>query len=217
MTDPTAEMIKQVGAELAGQGVSMDTLLGQARGQIAMSAPDGLTRLATIYEAQYALWFFEFLKGYVESGSGEAVEIPDVKSLGPTLTAALAGLPLSDAEKAEIVKSLLEPVEAASAAPTASETASPEDALNNLQKQVEEMQAQLEAQMSELKAQAAEVPGAEAPMPEAPAPEAPAEAPKPPEADMPTQEQVGQLEKAIEELQASLEQTINGMQPPAGA
>lgn len=220
-TDTTAEMLKQVGAELAGQGISMETLLGQARGEIEMGAPDGLTKLATVYEAQYALWFFEFLKGYVQSPAESPAEIPDVKSLGPTLTAALAGLPLSDAEKAEIVKSLLEPLEAAGGPDAGAAAAgNPDEALDNLQKQVEEMQAQLDKQLSELKAQAAEVPGAEAPgaeapMPEAAAPEAAGEAPKP-EADMPTQEQVGALEKAIEELQASIDKAVNGMQPPQG-
>lgn len=216
-TDTTAEMLKQVGAELAGQGISMETLLGQARGDIEMGAPDGLTKLATVYEAQYALWFFEFLKGYVQSPAESPAEIPDIKSLGPTLTAALAGLPLSDAEKAEIVKSLLEPLEAAGspAAEAGADAGNPEDALNNLQKQVEEMQAQLDKQLAELKAQAAEVPGAEAPMPEAAAPEAAGEAPKA-EADMPTQEQVGALEKAIEDLQASIDKAVNGIQPPQG-
>ncbi len=215
-TDTTAEMLKQVGAELAGQGISMETLLGQARGEIEMGAPDGLTKLATVYEAQYALWFFEFLKGYVQSPSESPAEIPDVKSLGPTLTAALAGLPLSDAEKAEIVKSLLEPLEAAGGPEAGTAAAgNADEALNNLHKQVEEMQAQLDKQLAELKAQAAEVPGAEAPMPESAAPDAAAETPKA-EADMPTQEQVGALEKAIEDLQASIDKAVNGIQPPQG-
>lgn len=201
MTDPIGEILSDVGKELAGKGISMETLTAQALGKAPMSAPDGLALLATTYAPEYAMWFFEFLKGYLATPEAEKPdEMPDLTKMTPALEAAFAALPISEAERKELIDSIVKPFEPASAAPApAPEGETPEQMVAALEKKVEEMQKELEAKLEQFKTpEAAEMAGGEAP----PTGEAAQAEPT-----------VSDLEQAIADLQKTLETELGKLPP----
>lgn len=208
MSDPIEDMLEAVGKELAGHGISMATLSAQALGKASMEAPDGLALLAACFSPEHALWFFEFLRGYLTTPEPEqAGEMPDPGKLKPAMAAAFATLPLTGKERDELMESLLQPFEpkpeAAAAPPEAPAPAeTPEEMIASLEKRAEELKKELDAKLAELKA------------PEAPAPEAetPAAAG---DAAQPSEKAVGKLEAAVADLQQALEEAL-GKLPPSG-
>jgi hypothetical protein len=201
MTDPIGDILRDVGKELAGKGISMETLSAQALGKAPMSAPDGLALLATTYAPEYAMWFFEFLKGYLATPEAEKPgEMPDLTKMAPALEAAFAALPISAAERQELIDSIIKPFEPAHAeAAPAPEGETPEEMVAALEKQVEEMQKELEAKLEQFKTpEVAEMAKGEAP--------AAGEAPQ-------TEPSVGDLEKAIADLQKTLESELGKLPP----
>jgi hypothetical protein len=209
MGDSISQMLEEVAKELAGHGVSMETLTGQAQGKLPMNAPDGIALLATVFPPEYAVWFFEFLKGYVSAPAEEqADEMPDPSKLAPLMATAFASLPLSEAERQELIDSILKPYEQAGGTAPADEAGAepgqpPEEAVADLQKKADELQNELDKKLADLKAKGGEPP-AEAPAAEAPTAEAPE----------PTQQAVDQLQQAIENMQKSLEEQLGKLQPP---
>lgn len=201
MTDPIGEILRDVGKELAGKGISMETLTAQALGKAPMSAPDGLALLSTTYAPEYAMWFFEFLKGYVATPEADKPgEMPDLTKMAPALEAAFSALPISAAERQELIDSIIKPFEPgqAEAAP-APEGETPEEMVTALERKVEEMQKELEAKLEQFKTpEAAEMAGGETP--------ATVEASQ-------AEPAVGDLEKAIADLQKTLESELGKLPP----
>jgi hypothetical protein len=209
MSDPIAEMLESVGKELAQAGVSLETLANQATGKAGMEAPDGLSLLAAKFSPEHALWFFEFLRGYLTSAKDEKPgELPDPAKFAPQIMASLAAFPMSEAERKEVLDSLMQPFEKADApeAPAAESPKAagakpeetPEEMVANLEKKAEELQKQLDAKLAELKVEAAP--------PEPPAGE-PAQAPEA------SEKAVGEVEKAVNELQKALEEALSKLPP----
>lgn len=193
MADPIREMIEAVTVELAGHGISMETLVGQATGKAAMEAPDGLAKLAQVFEPEYALMFFEFLKGYYANPQGSVPAVPGGAELEPALRAALKDLPIEDADKAQIIAAFVNPPDAASPGEAGAEAEDPAKVLDELNQQVEKLQAELDAKLAELKPQ--DVPAAPSEAPDAPPPE--------------NEQGVEQLKQAIREMTESLEKALN--------
>jgi hypothetical protein len=211
MSDPISELLEGVGKELAQAGVSLETLSAQATGKAGMEAPDGLSLLAAKFSPEHALWFFEFLRGYLAGPKEERPgEMPDPGQFAPQVMAALTAFPLSEAERKEVLDSLMEPFEKSDApeapaeqSPKAADATqeTPEQMVANLEKKAEELQKQLDAKLAELKVET--VP------PEPPAGE-PANAPEA------SEQAVGEVEKAVQDLQKALEEAL-GKLPPAEA
>ncbi|MCG3184922.1 MAG: hypothetical protein ICCCNLDF_03085 [Planctomycetes bacterium] len=199
MTDPIGEILRDVGKELAGKGISMETLSAQALGQAPMSAPDGLALLATTYAPEYAMWFFEFLKGYLATPEAEKPgEMPDLTKLTPALEAAFAALPISAAERQELIDSIVKPFEPAAAAPApAPEGETPEQMVAALGKKIEEMQKELEAKLEQFKTPDAA---------EMAKPESPGDAPQ-------AEPSMADLQKALTDLQKTLEAELGKLPP----
>lgn len=199
MSDPIGEILRDVGKELAGKGISMETLSAQALGQAPMSAPDGLALLATTYAPEYAMWFFEFLKGYLATPEAEKPgEMPDLTKLTPALEAAFAALPISAAERQELIDSIVKPFEPAAAAPApAPEGETPEQMVAALGKKVEEMQKELEAKLEQFKSPDAA---------EMAKPESPGDAPQ-------AEPSMADLQKALTDLQKTLEAELGKLPP----
>ncbi|MCB9936374.1 MAG: hypothetical protein H6840_11860 [Planctomycetes bacterium] len=205
MSDPLAQMLDQVGQELAAQGVSMETLSRQALGEVGMEAPDGLALLAARFSPEHALWFFEFLRAYLTSAEeAPAGEMPDTSKFAPAMAAAFGALPISEAERKELMDLLLNPFEPPDEAPEPPPSAepaappeSPEEMLSQLQKQAEELRKELDAKLAELKTPP------EAAPPEGAAPAA--------EAPQPSENAVSKLEKAVQELQSALDEHLGNL------
>lgn len=199
MTDPIGEILRDVGKELAGKGISMETLSAQALGKAPMSAPDGLALLATTYAPEYAMWFFEFLKGYLATPEAEKPgEMPDLTKMAPALEAAFAALPISAAERQELIDSIVKPFEPAQAAPApAPEGETPEQMVAALGKNIEEMQKELEAKLEQFKTPDAA---------EMAKPESPGDAPQ-------AEPSMADLQKALTDLQKTLEAELGKLPP----
>lgn len=193
MADPIREMIEAVTVELAGHGVSMETLVGQATGKAALEAPDGLAKLAQVFEPEYALLFFEFLKGYYANPQGAAPAVPGGAELEPALRAALKDLPIEEADKEQIVAAFMAPPAEAPTPETGQEPEDPQNLLDELNRQVQKLQAELDAKLAELKPQ--DIPAAPTEAPSSPPPE--------------NEQGVEQLRKAAQELADSLEKALN--------
>ncbi|MCC7510328.1 MAG: hypothetical protein IT464_13285 [Planctomycetes bacterium] len=199
MSNPTQEMLDALTTELAGHGVSMKTLSAQAAGKLGMEAPDGLARLAQVFEPEYALMFFEFLKGLQMSPAEAVPAAPNPADLEPALRAAFAELPIDAAEKEKLIASLVNPF--AEAAGGESPTAATQDErqmLDELNKQAEKLQTELDKQIAELKPP--DVEPAQPGEPEPPLPESDQGVEKLKQA---AQELSNALEKALKDLPAS--------------
>lgn len=193
MADPIREMIEAVTVELAGHGVSMETLVAQATGKASLELPDGLAKLAQVFEPEYALLFFEFLKGYYANPQGTAPAVPGGAELEPALRAALKDMPINDADKDQIIAAFMAPPEQTAAPQAGQEPEDPQKLLDELNQQVEKLQAELDAKLAELKPQ--DIPAAPTDASSSPPPE--------------NEQGVEQLRKAAQELTQSLEKALN--------
>lgn len=216
MSDLIAEMLETVGKELAQAGVSLETLAAQATGKAGMEAPDGLSLLAAKFSPEHALWFFEFLRGYLTSASEEKPgELPDPRKFAPQIMASLAAFPMTEDERKEVLDSLMQPFEKAEAPETPADESpkagtkpgepaaeTPEQMIANLEKKAEELQKQLDAKLAEIKA-------------EPPPAEPPAKAGEAPKAPEPSEKAVTDLEKVVKDLQQALEESMGKLPPGA--
>ncbi|MBK8208162.1 MAG: hypothetical protein IPK87_15405 [Planctomycetes bacterium] len=200
MSNPTQEMLDALTTELAGHGVSMKTLSAQAAGKLGMDAPDGLAKLAQVFEPEYALMFFEFLKGLQMTPAEAVPAAPNPADLEPALRAAFAELPIESAEKEKLIASLVNPFTetAAGDAVPAADAPDEQQMLDDLNKQAKKLQAELDKQIAELKPP--EVEPAKPGEPEPPLPESEQGVEKLKQA---AQELSNALEKALKDLPAS--------------